>query len=51
MEGELALFVDDGVPGVSAALVADHHVVVLGDQVYHTALALVAPVDAHNGAI
>ena len=51
MEGEPALFVDDGVPGVSAALIADHHVVVLGDQVHHTALALVAPVDAHNGAI
>ena len=51
MEGELALFVDDGVPGVPAALVADHHIVVLGNQVHHTALALVAPVDAHNGAI
>ena len=51
MQGEFALFVDDGVPGVAAALVSDHYVIILGNQVHHAALALVSPVDAHDGAI
>ena len=51
VQGELAQVVDNGVAGVAAALVADHHVVVPGEQVHHAALALVAPVDAYNGAI
>ncbi len=51
VEGKFALLVDHRVSGVAAALIADDHVVILGDQVYHTALALVAPVDAHNGAV
>ena len=45
---ELALLVYDGVSGVVAALIADHHVVALAEQVYHAALALVAPVRADN---
>jgi len=51
MQGELALFVDDRVPGVSAALIAHHHVILLGEVVHHAALALVAPVDTHDRAI
>ena len=51
VQGELALVVDDSVAGVAAALIADDHVIVAGQQVHHAALALVAPVDAYNGAI
>ena len=51
MQGEFALFVHHRVSGVAAALVADHYVVVLRQQVHHAALALVAPVDAYNGAV
>ena len=51
VQGELALFVDDSVPGVAAALIAHHHVILLGEVVHHAALALVAPVDTHDRAI
>ena len=51
VQGELAELVDHGVAGVAAALITDYHVIVLGDEVHHTALALVTPVDAYNGAI
>ena len=51
MQGELALFVDDRVPGISAALIAHHYVILLGEVVHHAALALVAPVDTHDRAI
>ena len=51
MQGELALFVDDSVPGVAAALIAHHHIILLGEVVHHAALALVAPVDTHDRAI
>ena len=39
---------DDGVAGVVAALEADHHVRLLGEQVDDLALALVAPLGAHD---
>ena len=45
---ELALFVYDGMAGVVAALIADHNIVVLTEQVHHAALALVAPVCSNN---
>ena len=45
---ELALFIDDGVAGVVAALIADDDVIVLAEQVDHTALALIAPVSTNN---
>ena len=51
MQGELAELVHHGVAGVAAALIADHHIIVGGDQVHHAALALVAPVDSHDGTI
>ena len=48
MQGKLAVFVHNGVTGVVAALIADDHVKIAGDQVDHTALALIAPVDADD---
>src|SRR5699024_1202173 len=45
VQNELAPLVLDGVAGVVAALVADHDIVILAEQVDHAALALVAPVD------
>ena len=48
---ELAVFVDDGMAGVVAALIADDHVVALGEVIDHAALALVSPVNADNGAM
>ena len=51
MQGKLAELVHHGMAGVAAALIADHHVVVRGHQVYHAALALVSPVDSHDGTI
>ena len=48
---KLAEIVHHGMAGVAAALIADHHVVVRGHQVYHAALALVSPVDSHDGTI
>ena len=46
-----AIFVHNGVTGVVAALIAADDVVFSGDQVDHTTLALVAPVDTHNCAV
>ena len=51
MQGKLAQIIDDGVTGVAAALIAHDHVIVAGEQIHHAALALVAPVDAYDGAI
>ena len=51
MQGKFAVFIDDGVARVAAALVADYDVVVLGQQVNHAALALVAPVNANDCAV
>ena len=51
VQGKLAELVHHGMAGVAAALIADHHVVVRGHQVYHAALALVSPVDSHDGTI
>ena len=49
IQHELALVVDDGVPGVVAALIAHDNVVFLRQEIDHAALALVAPVDAYDG--
>ena len=48
MEGELAPLVLDGVAGVVAALVADHHVGLLAEQVDDLAFAFVAPLGADH---
>ena len=45
VQNELAPLVLDGMAGVVAALVAHHDVIILAEQVHHTALALIAPVD------
>ena len=49
MQGELALFVDDGVPGVAAALIAHHHVILLGEVVHHAALPATHFTGRQNG--
>lgn len=51
VQGELPVFVYDGVARVPAALIADDDVEVLGEQVHHPALALVAPVYADYRAV
>ena len=49
-QGELegAVAVDDGVAGVGAAVVADHEVVLVGEQIDDLALGLVAPLQADD---
>ena len=51
VQRELAVFVDDGVARVVAALVADDDVVFLRDKVHHAALALIAPIHAYDRAV
>ena len=48
MERKLAVFIDDGVTGIAAALIAHDHIVGLRQQVDHAALTLVAPVDTND---
>ncbi len=48
VENELALLIDDGVPGVIAALIAADDVIIRGKQIDHAPLTLVAPVDSHD---
>ena len=45
VQDEFAQMVHDGMSRVVAALVTDHNVIILGEQVDHTALSLVAPVN------
>ena len=51
MQGKLAVLIHNRVSRVAAALVADYHIKILGQQVHHAALAFVAPVDADNRTI
>ncbi|MPM48070.1 hypothetical protein SDC9_94792 [bioreactor metagenome] len=51
MQRKFAILVHHGMSGVAAALIADDHIVVVGDEVHHPALPLVAPVDAYNCAV
>ena len=44
-------FVDDGMPGVAAALISDDNIVLLRQQVDHTAFTLVSPVYTDNCTI
>ena len=48
VEDELALLIHDRVTGVVSALIAADYVIVPGEQVDHTALSLVAPVDSYD---
>ena len=49
MQRKFAVFIDDGVTRIRAALEADNHVAFFCKQVGHLALAFVAPVSAYNG--
>ena len=51
MQGKFAVFVDDGVARVVAALIPADDIIVACDEVDHPALALVAPVDAYDRAV
>ena len=51
MQGEFAPVVDNGVPGVAAALIPHHHIVLPCQVIHHAAFTLVAPVDPHDRAI
>ena len=48
MQRELAMFIDDGVTGVAAALISHDDVILLCQQIDHAAFAFVAPVNAHD---
>ena len=48
VQSKAAIIVDDGVARVGSALKADDHVGLLGQHIRDLALALVAPVGAHN---
>src|SRR5258708_37533147 len=48
MDGETALLVDHGMPGVRAAMTADNEIGVTREQVDDLALALVAPMPADD---
>lgn len=48
VELEFAQRVDNGMARVVAALVADDHVVLLRQIVYHASLAFIAPVNAYD---
>ena len=51
VQGKFTVLVHDGVTGVVAALIAADNVVFSCNEVDHTALALVTPVDANNCAV
>ena len=48
VQDELALFSNDGVPGIVAALIAGNDIGVFGQQVDDAAFALIAPIDSSN---
>ena len=51
VQREFAVLVDDRVARVVAALIAHNHLKLIREVVHHAALALVAPVDAHDCTI
>ena len=51
MQGEFPFVVNDGMAGVSAALITDHDVVILRQQVDHAAFSFIAPVDANHSSM
>ena len=48
MQREFAVFVDDGVTGIAAALITHDQIVIVRQQIDHAALAFITPVDADN---
>ena len=51
MQGELTLLIDDRMSGVSAALETNDDVVLFRQQIDHTALAFISPVNTHDCAV
>ena len=51
MQGEFALLVDDGMPGVASSLIPDHDVIRFGHEVDHAAFSLVSPVDSYDRSV
>ena len=51
MEGKFTVFVHDGMSCVIAALIPADDVIISCNEVNHTALAFVAPVDAYDRAV
>jgi hypothetical protein len=51
MENERATVVDDGVPGIRAALVADDCVGIAGQDIDDLALSFIAPLSAYDNEI
>ena len=51
MQGELAHIVDNSMPGIAAALIPHHHIVLPCQVVHHAAFSFVAPVDPYDRAI
>ena len=48
VQGKFAVFIDDGMTGVVAALIPADDIIISRDEVDHAALAFVAPVDAYD---
>ncbi len=54
MQGKSTMIVDYGMPGISATLVSNNYIRILGKIVHHSTLSLISPVDtadyfnAHN---
>ena len=48
VQNELALFVDDSMPGVVAALIADDDIIFFAQKVDHAALAFITPVCSYH---
>ncbi|MPM28819.1 hypothetical protein SDC9_75350 [bioreactor metagenome] len=48
VQREFAVFVDNGMPRVIAALITDDHAKIRRDEIDHTAFPLVAPVDTND---
>ena len=49
MQRKFSVFIDNGVPCISTALIAHHHIIVPREQIDHAALPLISPVDPDNG--
>jgi len=48
VQGKFPVLIDDGVPGVAAALEPHYNVGILGQHIGNLSLALVAPAGAYN---
>ena len=51
VQRKFTILVDDGVTRVAAALITDDNVIIGADQIDHTPLAFIAPVDSDDRTI